>query len=70
MSNLPTKKSPRQLASLLNFTKHFKKNECQFSYSSQKLKRREHVQSGYEPGITLLPKPGKDTRKQTTDQSI
>ena len=41
------------MASLVNSTKHLRKNSHQsFSNSSNKLKRKEHIQTFYEANIT------------------
>ena len=52
-----------QVSSLVNSTKHLKRNECpSISNSFKKLKRREEI---YEASVTLIPKPDMDiTRKE------
>ena len=53
------------LASQVNFTKHSKIQHLSFSNYPKRFKKREDSQTlFYETSITLIPKPGKDTRKK------
>ena len=64
-----------QMASLMNSTKHSKKNEYQFfSNSSKKQKRREHFQThSMRPALPWplpIPKPDKDTARKEKYRSV
>ena len=66
IKRLPMKKSPESQASLLNSTKHLKKNQHQSFADSWKTQEGTFPNSFYRAIITLIPKQDEDTKRKET----